>query len=595
MPVHQYYTERIFKFQKLLAETQKRETRLSFLRLGSFLLAFLMFFLTFQISTGIAIAVLIAGLIFFGHTLKQHLDTTRYKHHLQYLLEINEKELSCIQGNFLSYPDGNEYLDKNHPYSGDLDIFGKASLFQYLNRTTSNPGSNRLADWLNHPAEIDDIISRQEAISELKDYAEWRQQLMAVGYQYKEASLSPETILEWANETPVFLHRKFLRIAVHLLSPLSALSVVAYFFGAPGAFITLIILVNIFILYPTIQKINEIHRRVSKTVDMLKSYQATMALIENQRFESAKLRSLQEKFKNNQGKASGKIKKLSLLVNKLDYRLNVMVAIPLNIFFFWDIKQVFKLEKWKVQNRENLDHWFSTMAEFEALSSLANLYYNNPEWILPQILSEHFKLKAVHSGHPLIPADRRVANDLEIDHTGKVVIITGSNMSGKSTFLRTCGVNIVLAMTGAPVCAEKFEVSRVLVFTSMRIIDSLEENTSSFYAELKRLALIIQTVEKKEKVFLLMDEILRGTNSNDRHIGSVALIKQLIKNDAAAILATHDLSLSELSDEIPEKIDNYNFDVKIENDELFFDYKLNKGVCKSLNASILMKKMGIKI
>jgi DNA mismatch repair ATPase MutS len=178
---------------------------------------------------------------------------------------------------------------------------------------------------------------------------------------------------------------------------------------------------------------------------------------------------------------------------------------------------------------------------------------------------------------------------------GKIVLVTGSNMSGKSTFLRTCGTNIVLAMSGAPVCAQYLEVSHILVYTSMRIADSLEENTSSFYAELKRLASIIQTVEQKEKVFLLLDEILRGTNSNDRHIGSVALIKQLIKNEGVGIIATHDLALSQLEQELPEHIDNYNFDVKIENDELFFDYKLDKGICKSLNASVLMKKMGIRV
>jgi len=188
-----------------------------------------------------------------------------------------------------------------------------------------------------------------------------------------------------------------------------------------------------------------------------------------------------------------------------------------------------------------------------------------------------------------------VCNDFNMDKTGKMVIVTGSNMSGKSTFLRTCGTNIVLAMTGAPVCAKTFEISKVTVFTSMRIIDSLEENTSSFYAELKRLATIIQTVERNENVFLLLDEILRGTNSNDRHIGSVALIKQLIKGNAIGIIATHDLSLSQIEAEFQQKIDNYNFDVKVENDELFFDYKLMKGICHSLNASILMKKMGIKV
>jgi DNA mismatch repair ATPase MutS len=242
-----------------------------------------------------------------------------------------------------------------------------------------------------------------------------------------------------------------------------------------------------------------------------------------------------------------------------------------------------------------VQQWFDAMAEFEALSSLATTGFNNPDWTTPVITPTHFTLKAMNAGHPLIPENRRVNNSLVVDGTGKIVLVTGSNMSGKSTFQRTCGVNMVLAMTGSPVCATSFEMSPVTIFTSMRIADSLEENTSSFYAELKRLAAIIKSVENGDKVFLLLDEILRGTNSNDRHIGSVALIRQLIANNAVGIVATHDLDLSKMANEYPNGIENYNFDVKIENDELYFDYKINAGICKSLNASILMKKMGIHI
>jgi len=208
---------------------------------------------------------------------------------------------------------------------------------------------------------------------------------------------------------------------------------------------------------------------------------------------------------------------------------------------------------------------------------------------------EYFVLKAKNAGHPLIPAGRRIDNSLEIIQSGKTVIITGSNMSGKSTFLRTCGVNAVLALSGAPVCAASFKISYAQVFSSMRISDSLEDNTSSFYAELKRLAAIILAAEHNQNVFILLDEILRGTNSNDRHIGSIALIKQLIDYDTVSVVATHDLKLADLADALPGKIDNYHFDVKIDGEELFFDYRLNPGICTSMNASILMKKMGIRI
>ncbi|MBK6380704.1 MAG: hypothetical protein IPF72_13805 [Chitinophagaceae bacterium] len=198
-------------------------------------------------------------------------------------------------------------------------------------------------------------------------------------------------------------------------------------------------------------------------------------------------------------------------------------------------------------------------------------------------------------GHPLIQADTCVNNPLKIDHNGQLMLVTGSNMAGKSTYLRSIGVNTVLAMAGAPVCARYFCLSPVQVISSMRIADNLEENTSTFYAELKKLKTIIEKVNSNEKVFILLDEILRGTNSLDRHTGSAALIKQLIKHHAACIIATHDVELAKMKNEYPENILNYHFDVQVSNEELYFDYQLKEGVCTSLNASILMKKIGIEL
>jgi DNA mismatch repair ATPase MutS len=235
------------------------------------------------------------------------------------------------------------------------------------------------------------------------------------------------------------------------------------------------------------------------------------------------------------------------------------------------------------------------MAEFEALASLANMAFNNPGWVYPGVTEDYFVFRAEDMGHPLIPAGRRICNSFTADGAGKAIIVTGSNMSGKSTFLRTCGVNAVLAFAGAPVCASAFTVSLVRLHSSMRISDSLEENISSFYAELRRLRAIIAGTESDPKAFLLLDEILRGTNSDDRYTGSVALIKQLSGYGAVSMVATHDLRLAGLEDELPQSIENYHFDVKVNDEELFFDYLLTPGICSSFNASLLMKKMGIKV
>jgi Mismatch repair ATPase (MutS family) len=595
MSVHQYYSSQVHYFQEELEKYRKKENTLSLLRLVSFVFALVLFYAGLTYSVLFATGLLFAGLVVFGIILKKHLAVKIKVEYLSNRLKINQKEFDCLNGNFSSFPDGKEYQDMNHPYSGDLDIFGKASLFQYINRTSSKPGSDLLADWLKSPAGLNEIAERQAAIAELKDLVDWRQDLVAISYKYADAQNNPNLIIDWLREEPVFSNKKTILFVINVLSVVTIGALAGWLAGLSVAFISTLVAVNFFFISKLLPKINKVHHQVSKTSELLKSFYDSIQLIEKQNFKSEKLNRLQRNFVHKNGNASDRIKQLANLVNKLDYRLNVIVSVLLNLFYFWDVRQVLRLVRWKEANREEVLTWFKTMAEFEALCSFANLYYNNPEWVMPSVDSAYFHLDAEEAGHPLIPQKRRVCNSLYLERTGKMVIVTGSNMSGKSTFLRTIGVNLVLALAGAPVCSKKFETSLVKVLSSMRIADSLEENTSSFYAELKRLAGIIKAAENQENVFLLLDEILRGTNSNDRHIGSVALIRQLIKSKAAGILATHDLALSHLEHDMPQVIDNYNFDVKIENEELFFDYKLEKGICKSLNASILMKKMGIEI
>lgn len=593
--VESEYQNRVKLISEKINKLLSREKKTSQLRLLIFGVTIGLFYIL--LSTGnenISVITLIIGLATLAYFMILSRKTTAERILQQHLLLINEKELDCINGNFHHFPNGSEYIQRDHPYSSDLDIFGESSVFQYINRTTSAPGSQRLAEWLKTPAGKEEILERQEAIKELSEKLIWRQQLMTLGYKYPASINDSTNIITWIHEIPVFESKKYIKPLINILSSLFVIAFIATFFGVSLGVLSIMILVNYYLAAVKINDVNVIHRSVSKSIDILKSYSETIEHIEKETFHSKKLLDLQKHFKQNDYLASEQIKYLSTLVNKLDYRLNLLVALPFNLIF-WDIRISLLLEKWKQKHRDHISIWFDCMAEFEAISSIGNMSYNNQDWIMPEIAPDNFQFKAIDMGHPLISANKRINNTIEIEPGGKIILITGSNMSGKSTFLRTCGVNIVLAMLGAPVCARNFCISRNTVYTSMRIIDSLEENTSSFYAELKRLAMIIQTVDKNEKVFLLLDEILRGTNSNDRHIGSMALIHQLVKNNASGIIATHDLDLSKLEQELPMKLDNYNFDVKIENDELYFDYKLNKGVCKSLNASILMKKMGIRI
>ncbi|HVF95755.1 MAG TPA: hypothetical protein VM871_00455, partial [Flavisolibacter sp.] len=278
-----------------------------------------------------------------------------------------------------------------------------------------------------------------------------------------------------------------------------------------------------------------------------------------------------------------------------DLRNNVLVFVFFNSFLLWDVRQVIALNKWRNRNRNVVPKWFAAVAEMEVLHSLATLQFNQPAWPFPVLEKEHFTLKGKDIGHPLLSHQQRVGNDFEVKGMPRIELITGSNMAGKSTFLRSLGVNVVLAQIGAPVCAASFHLSPVQLVSSMRIADNLAENTSTFYAELKKLRTIIERVRLHEDLLILLDEILRGTNSLDRHKGSAALIRQLVKEEAVAVIATHDVELAAMQTTFPTVVSNYHFDVQVEGEELYFDYKLKPGVCKSLNASILMKKIGIDL
>jgi DNA mismatch repair ATPase MutS len=346
---------------------------------------------------------------------------------------------------------------------------------------------------------------------------------------------------------------------------------------------------------PQEKKIGQLHNRLSKMVDELETLSRSIETIEKENFAAPLLKDLQHQYKQELTSASNKIKQLKKILDRLDVRFNVVLVLPLNLLLLWNLQQMLQLEKWKKENDADVTHWFDTLGVYEALMSFAVLHFNNPAWAFPTFKEEHFFIEAEELGHPLIAAGKRVNNFIKIDHKASVMLVTGSNMAGKSTYLRSIGINVILAMAGAPVCAAKFSLSPVQLISSMRISDNLEESTSTFYAELKKLKTVIDKVNNKEKVFVLLDEILRGTNSLDRHTGSEALIKQLVKQGAAAILATHDLDLASLQENYPGNIFNYHFDVQVNNEELYFDYRLKPGVCNSLNASILMKKIGLEL
>ena len=566
------------------------------LRLGSIAAIIAAFYFLWSFGMIYAVSTVVLLLIIFIRLVYKDLANKDAIKHLGHLIEINKDEIRATEGEYFQFADGAMYLPKEHFYAADMDIFGHASLYQLLNRTGSDMGAAQLADWLLNPAKQAAIIERQSAIKELTNKMNWRQDIQAYGRETNIRRSTFEKLMVWVYEPTLFLqftHWKWLRIVL----PAIILSVVT---AAIAEWIPLNVMYIFLLLYATIAfQINKIisplHDKLSKIVDELDALFLSITLIEKEKFESVLATRLQQNFISNNETASAKIKKLKKILDRLDIRYNIVLSAPLNLLLLWNLQQALDLEKWKKQYAADLQNWFNTLGVFETLNSFAAFHFNNPEYCFPVLEEKHFFVEAVKLGHPLINKNKRVNNFIEIDDRGKLFLVTGSNMAGKSTYLRSVGINIVLAMAGAPVCADSFRLSPVQLISSMRIADNLEESTSTFYAELKKLKTVIDSVNADEKVFILLDEILRGTNSLDRHTGSEALIKQLIRHKAAGIIATHDLALAEMKTSFPDNILNYHFDVQVNNEELYFDYKLKPGVCNSLNASILMKKIGIEL
>lgn len=590
------YESRIAALTIELSKLQLKKKGLAWKRLLSFLSAVLAIWFLLPYSTLIAISAFIILLALFIFIVTKDLNNSNAIDNTILLIEINKKEIAALDHQYLNFPDGAEWKPDLHHYSNDLDIFGKASLYQFINRTTSQQGNKLFASWLLSPEKPLSVTQRQEAAKELDPQKEWRQQLQAFGINHPLTLKTENNIQNWLNEKSRFINNSFWR-SLRLVFPMLSLTVLGlYIFDIIKIDQFLPIMLGfLFISFWVSKKIMADYLKLAKITGELETLSDSINWIEAKEFKSPYLVQLQSYFSATDANASTKIGKLKKILDRLDYRLNPIIFIPLSALVCWDLQQIFALEKWKQKNNRNTTDWFNALANFEAISSVANLSFNHPDWSFPEILNEEAIFIGAAIGHPLIASEKRICSSFSTEGVNQISLVTGSNMAGKSTFLRSIGVNIVLAMMGAPVCAKHISLSYFKVMSSMRVSDNLEESTSTFYAELKKLKEIIDAVYANEKAFLLLDEILRGTNSADRHTGSSALIKQLIKHNAIGIVATHDLELAKIAETNPANIHNYHFDVKVNNDELYFDYKLNRGICSSMNASILMKKIGIEL
>ncbi|GAA0533681.1 MutS family DNA mismatch repair protein [Chitinophaga japonensis] len=509
---------------------------------------------------------------------------------LQTLQEINEKELHLLSANESLFEDGSSFINEQHPFTSDLDVFGPASLYQHMNRTGTLLGREELARSLQFPLQdVASIQALQAAVRELAPRVEFRQLLTAHAMLAKEAPGDRVALHKWLQLPVAFLDKRWLRL-LSWISPACLLAcIILYIYTGQYYPATLFLVINWGILGISAKKIKEQHEHLGSKEQILRKFGLLLHLVKKEPLEAAALLKAQQE---QAAVADVALHRLARISNALDQNLNLIVGVFLNSIVLYGIHCVFSLDKWKMQHRHQVEGWLQVIARMEAWNSLATFAFNHPGYVFPE-LNDHQGLKAEAVGHPLIPAGECVTNSIAIGHPQHYLIITGSNMSGKSTFLRSVGSNLLLAMCGAPVCAAAFSCTPLYIMTSMRIKDSIARHTSYFQAELLRLQEIVKALQTGRPVFILLDEILKGTNSADKLTGSRQLITHLLQYNCMGVIATHDLELGQLEQAHPQRIKNYCFESTIEQNHLYFDYRIREGIAHNKNATFLMQQMGI--
>ncbi len=589
-----YFENQKIKYTTSLKLIRKRSREMSLLRVVVFIVSIIGIYISVANGYKLTAILFASGLVLFVYLVRVHAGIEKKKGWHEIMLQLIDNELNIIAGNTIHLDTGNEFLHDLHPYNEDLDIFGSRSLFQLINRTATSNGRTLLAGRLNVlTTDTDVLIDRQQAISELRAKPQLRLNFQATGNIFREHQNDQQGLLNWAQSNNTKFDTIFYRIML-IINPLLGFAILAliYLNILTISGFLLFLVIPLVLIGTKMSILNNVHVLVSKKSELLLKYAGLFSIITNEEFTSILLKNIKQNIVGDHS-AHSAIVGLSKITKAMDYRLNILVGIFLNIFFLWDIRQVIRLERWKKKYSSYMKEWFDNLSQLDELQSFAGFAFNFPKAVFPEFKKGDFSITATNVTHPSIAQNKCVGNNIDFDGWKQFQIITGANMAGKSTYLRTVGVNMVLAMTGSPVLADSFLMRPANIFTGIKTTDSLQDGESYFFAELKRLKALIDKLESGEKLFVILDEVLRGTNSEDKQKGSMALIAQLIALNASGMIATHDLSLGNLKNEFPQNITNKRFEVEISNGELIFDYKLKDGISQNLNATFLMKKMGI--
>ncbi|NDV77454.1 hypothetical protein [Dysgonomonas sp. 511] len=591
--VKESYNTLIAKEEIKLSKLKKDIFRIGSVRLAIVIGCIAACYFLWSDIVAVTVTILLSVIIFLFF-LKYHNRLFIRKRYCELLIADAQNELKALNYDFSVFDGAAEKADANHSYSLDLDLFGERSFFQSINRTVTTFGKDSLADsLLDGYQHKNEILAQQQAIKELTPKVKLARHFRATGQMSHAGDLNINDFSEQFLQTKL-MDRNILNYFT-FIAPVAffASAVLAILNVIPVSVIGLCWTILFMLSLIPLKNINKKKEPLDKKVSILQTYSDLFEIIEKENFESASLNGLKGQL-NGKVLASKVIYQLKRYCDNLDQSSNVLGLLILNPIFFWHIRYTLKIERWINTHKEDVGRWFGVLAKFDSLVSLAIFAYNHPGYSYPEV-SDKLLLEGKDMGHPMINRDACVCNDVQIPHQPYFLVVTGANMAGKSTYLRTVGVNLVLACAGAPVCASSLKFYPYRLVTNLRTSDSLNDNESYFFAELKRLKMIIDRLKSGEQLFIILDEILKGTNSEDKQKGSISLMKQLVSLSGNGIIATHDLVLGNLEKEFPSEIKNYRFEADINGEHLSFTYKMKEGIAQNMNASFLMKKMGITL
>jgi len=595
--LYSYYKENISSYNLKVDYLKKQIHLLGSIRLAIVIALGVTIWFCRNESWQVWILLFVLFAIPFAALMLYHNRLSKKRDYAEATVRLNEKELKALDYDFSAFDGAPEKSQADHSFSLDLDLFGDRSIFQSLNRSATLQGKEILTEWFLNPlSNKEAILKRQEAIRELSGHTSFRQDFYVTGTRKTGNKKDSFYLDALTKEESYFRKSVFWKSLLWVIPVLWLILLTGFAFNLINGSILGIYFGICFVLANwTGRKINQIYQSVNKMERIFTIYSDLMKRVEESPFESEELEAIVRELKGHDRlTASQAIKQLSGYIGGLDQRYSA-AGIILNILYLRDTRHAFHMERWKEEHRENAPRWIDALAHFDAYCSLGGFAFNHPEYIYPEIADSYFKMEGKGLGHPLLHRDVCVRNDIDIKKSPWFLVITGANMAGKSTYLRTIGVNYILSCIGAPVFADSLTVYPAHLITSLRTSDSLVSNESYFFAELKRLKTIIDRLKAGEELFIILDEILKGTNSIDKQKGSLALMKQLVQLNTCGIIATHDLVLGTLEEEFPNEIKNYRFEADIKENELSFTYTLREGIAQNMNAYFLMKKMGITV